>query len=63
MYILDAPCWLELADLDNLEAGSYMVSVDEDRLGPPYGTGKKECFDCRLLGGILDPPLNWQTDE
>ena len=63
MYILDAPCWLELANLDELESGSYMLSVDEDRLGPPYGTGDKDCFDCRLLGGILEPPVYWQTDE
>lgn len=63
MYILDAPCWLELANLDELESGSYMVSVDEDGMGPPYGTGDKDCFDCRLLGGILEPPAYWQTDE
>lgn len=63
MYILDAPCWLELANLDELESGSYMVSVDEDGMGPPYGTGDKNCFDCRLLGGILEPPAYWQTDE
>ena len=63
MYILEAPCWLVLANLDELESGSYMVSVDEDGMGPPYGTGDKDCFDCRLLGGILEPPAYWQTDE
>lgn len=63
MYIMDTPCWLEFANLDELESGSYMVSVDEDGMGPPYGTGDKDCFDCRLLGGILEPPAYWQTDE
>jgi len=63
IYVLDAPCWLELAVLDNLESGSFMVSVDEDGIGPPFGSGNNECFDCRLQGGSLEPPVYWQTDE
>lgn len=63
IYNLDEPCWLELADLDNLESGSFMVSVDEDGMGPPYGSGNNECFDCRMQGGSLEPPVYWQQDE
>jgi hypothetical protein len=63
MYNLDEPCWLQLADLDHLESGSFMVSVDEDGMGPPYGSGNNECFDCRMKGGSLEPPTHWQKDE
>lgn len=66
LYNLDPPCWLELADLNTLESGSFMVSVDEDGIGPPYGSGingTNECFDCRMQGGTLEPPDYWLRDE
>jgi len=63
MYNLDPPCWLELADLNILESGSFMVSVNEDGIGPPYGSGNNECFDCRMQGGTLEPPDYWQRHE
>jgi len=63
VYILDEPCWLKLAVLNNLESGSFMVSVDEDGIGPPYGAGNNGCFDCRLEGGSLEPPAHWIRDE
>lgn len=66
MYNLDPPCWLQVANLNTLESGSYMVSVDEDGIGPPYGSGingSNECFDCRMQGGTLEPPDYWLWDE
>lgn len=64
IYELNEPCWLDLADLDNLEPGTFLVSVDLDGMGPPYGfsTGNL-CFDCRTKGGSLEPPVYWQMDE
>jgi hypothetical protein len=63
VYTMDEPCWLQLADLDHLESGSFMVSVDDDGLGPPYGSGNNECFDCRMQGGSLEPPAHWLKNE
>ncbi|MFC2081466.1 DUF4249 domain-containing protein [Bacteroidota bacterium] len=64
MYILDFTCWLEIAVLDDLNEECFLVSVDLDGLGPPYGYGDQACFDCRLLDdGILEPPFYWTEDE
>jgi len=63
IYNMDEPCWLELADLNFLESGSFMISVDEDGMGPPFGSGNNECYDCRMKGGSLEPPDYWQIDE
>jgi hypothetical protein len=64
MYNFDEPCWLELANLDNLASGTFMISVDEDGMGPPFGySWDNECFDCRMQGGSLEPPAYWQKDE
>jgi hypothetical protein len=37
----------------------YLFSLSPMGMGPPYLTGGKQCFDCRMLGGTTEKPDFW----
>jgi len=64
------PIWRSICRLDtafteiDIPVGSYAISLNEmSSSGPPYGYTSPECFDCRLLGGTLEPPFYWNKYE
>lgn len=38
----------------------YLISLSPMGQGPPYGTGRGMCFDCRKGGGITEKPSFWK---
>ena len=45
--------------ISSVSTGGVMMSFNPSL----WGTADKDCFDCRLRGGSLDPPYYWPTDE
>ena len=62
-YIADYYCPIDTADTRLLVPGDYLISLNEEGEGSPFGYANPACFDCRVRGGTLDPPHYWMTDE
>ncbi|GAG83872.1 unnamed protein product, partial [marine sediment metagenome] len=41
----------------------YMISMNEDGSGPPYGMSDPGCFDCTVRGGTTTIPDFWKEND
>lgn len=41
----------------------YMISLNEDGSGPPYGMSDPGCFDCTVRGGTTTIPDFWKEND